>query len=212
MIVEQYQKLALRVDALQLRERLMVLVVSIVFLVFLADSLGFQPVFKQQQLLMQNIKEHELQLDLLRAQSSQLYENSALTKPAPVAELEQRLSGFGSKLQSRLDSMLSPDQATGILEQVITSEQGLVLNAVNATQTPLISLDDEAGGKGSIGDINSYEYELKLEGGYLETLSYLRALEALPWKFFWTGISFVVTEYPNASVDLELYTLGQARN
>jgi MSHA biogenesis protein MshJ len=50
--------------------------------------------------------------------------------------------------------------------------------------------------------------QLHLEGSYLATLRYLRALEALPWEFFWDGLHFEVIEYPTARVRLDIHTLG----
>ena len=212
MIGTQYQALAVRVDALQLRERLMLLIVSIVFLFFLVDSMGFQPVYKKQQLLLEDIKELELQLKVLHARSTQLYDDHTSERSIPLENLQQQLSNFGQKLRLRLDTMLPPDTATSVLEQVMTHEEGLTLNAVNTRQAPLTTIETGTGKEVVIDDISRHELELQLEGGYLETLYYLRALEALPYKFIWTSISFATTEHPNAIVDLEIYTLGQVGN
>ena len=209
MIGAQYQQITMRVDSLQLRERVLLLIVSIVMLYFLADSMGFQPIFKNQQLLLQDINDQGIQLEILRARSTQLYREPTDEQSIPIVELQQELTSFGNKLQLRLDSMLSPDKATSILEQVMTHEDGLTLNAVNTRLTSLTSIEADTGKSIVFEDINRYEIELQLEGGYLETLYYLRALEALPWRFFWTGITYVTTEYPKASVDLEIYTFGQ---
>ena len=56
--------------------------------------------------------------------------------------------------------------------------------------------------------IGRYTLELQLEGTYLGTLHYLKALEALPWKFFWESADFEIIDYPVAQITLELYTLG----
>ena len=56
--------------------------------------------------------------------------------------------------------------------------------------------------------INRYQMQLQLEGSYLATLRYLRALEGLPWKFFWEGVEYEVTEHPTARITIDLYTLG----
>lgn len=209
MIGAHYQNIVIRVDALQLRERVLLLIVSVVVLFFLADSMGFQPIYKKNQLLLHEVREREIQLDILRARSSQYFREPVSERSNPLDELQRELRGFGKKLQTRLDGMLSPDNATSILEQVMTHKEGLTLNAVNTRQTPLSSLDEGTGRSVVIDELSRYELDLKLEGGYLETLHYLRALEALPWKFFWTGITFAITEYPKAQIDLEIYTLGQ---
>lgn len=210
MIAAQYQKLAILVDALELRERVLLLIGSIVLLFFLVDRIGFQPAIQKQQLLLQGIKDQELQLDVLRAQFSQFYEEPVEEQPNTLALLHTELGSSNQNLQLQLDRMLSPDKATSILEQVMSHEEGLTLNAVNTRMTPLTSIDADTRYSQATNKINRYELELQLEGGYLETLDYLRALEALPWKFFWTGINFATTEHPKGNVELEIYTLGQA--
>jgi len=60
MIAARYQKLAILVDALQLRERVLLLIGSIVLLFFLVDKIGFQPAIQKQQLLLQGIKDQEM--------------------------------------------------------------------------------------------------------------------------------------------------------
>ncbi|NND89232.1 MAG: hypothetical protein HKN42_00110 [Granulosicoccus sp.] len=212
MIGAQYQHIALRVDALQLRERVMLLIVCVVLMVFLVDSMGFQPVFKKQESVLKDIQEKEHMLEVLRAKSSQLYSESTDEQSTPLVNLRKELSTFGQKLQFRLDSLLSPDKATSILQQVLTHENGLTLKAVNTRLAPLADTVQDGENSAAIDNINRYELELQLEGGYLDTLHYLRALEALPWKFFWSDITYATTQYPLANVDLEIYTLGQPRN
>ena len=212
MIGTKYQQLAIRVDALQLRERMLLLLVSIVLLFLLVDRIGLQPLFKQHQLLLQDIKDQGLQIEVLRARSSLINDETGSEPTIPLAKLQRELSSLGPKLQFRIDGMLAPDKAASILEQVISREEGLTLNAVYSRLTPLTSIEADTVRSMAIDNINRYELELQLEGGYLETLNYLRALEALPWKFFWSDITFAITDYPKASVNLEIYTLGQPGN
>jgi len=210
MIRAHYQHLALRVDALQLRERVLLLITSVVLLFFAADSMGFQPVIKKQESLLAEINEKELKLDVLRAQFSLFYREPDDEQTNPLALLHQELSIFAQKLDSQLGSLLSPDKATQILEQVVSDDGGLSLNAVSTRLIPQTSVETDTELGAAVEGINRYELKMQLEGNYLETLQYLRALEALPWKFFWSDIKFAVTEHPNASLDLEIYTLGQS--
>jgi MSHA biogenesis protein MshJ len=104
--------------------------------------------------------------------------------------------------------MLAPDRAAGILEQVLDQEAGLTLQSVTARSEPLTAADTGSREGAPPAGIGRYALELQLEGSYLATLRYLRALEALPWKFFWQGVAFEVIEYPRARITLDLYTLG----
>lgn len=198
-----------RVDALQLRERIMLLVAAVALVYFLVDSTGFQPVIEEHRSLLDEIEEKELRLDVLRARSSYAGGAPSDDLPSSLASMRRELSVSGERLQSRLDSMLSPDRAASVLERVMTEEDGLVLNAVSTRQVPLTSAPEEQGERTTLRDVDRYELELRLEGGYLATLRYLRALEALPWKVFWKSVTFVTTGYPTGQVDLDIYTLGR---
>ncbi|MCI0590119.1 MAG: MSHA biogenesis protein MshJ, partial [Gammaproteobacteria bacterium] len=53
---------------------------------------------------------------------------------------------------------------------------------------------------------------MEFEGGYLDTLDYLRKLEALPWAFFWDSVDFKVEKYPKALGSITVYTLSLDAN
>jgi len=50
--------------------------------------------------------------------------------------------------------------------------------------------------------------ELVIEGSYLDVLAYLRALESLPWRFYWKVLELQTTHYPTNRVRIELSTLS----
>jgi MSHA biogenesis protein MshJ len=50
--------------------------------------------------------------------------------------------------------------------------------------------------------------ELVIEGRYLDILDYLRALEALPWRFNWQSLQLDSSRYPLSRARIELSTLS----
>ena len=48
---------------------------------------------------------------------------------------------------------------------------------------------------------------LTLEGGYLDCLAYLQAVERLPWHMYWWRIEVEIGEYPMNDIVIELRTL-----
>jgi len=119
-----------------------------------------------------------------------------------------QLADLEEQLRDRLGTLLKPSQAVEVLEQVLGQEHDLKLIEVEAVSKPLTGLEFEGQMELAVSDIGRYELRLELEGSYLGTLRYLRALEALPWKFFWESVEYEVIEYPLARVTLQLYTLG----
>lgn len=45
-------------------------------------------------------------------------------------------------------------------------------------------------------------------GNYLDTVNYLKALEALPWGIAWESIDYQVNDYPLAEITIHLVTLS----
>lgn len=50
--------------------------------------------------------------------------------------------------------------------------------------------------------------EIVLQGGYLDMIAYMQALEALPVQLFWGAARLDAQQYPEARLTLTLYTLG----
>ena len=50
--------------------------------------------------------------------------------------------------------------------------------------------------------------ELELEGNYLDILTYMRSLEALPLHLYWRRLELATADYPKNRVRLELGTLS----
>jgi MSHA biogenesis protein MshJ len=112
---EQLKQLATRIDALQLRERALLLLAGIAIVFVLVDTFGLQSTYRQQQQSRQEIEDREQQLATLSARSqllfnpqgnasSQDYAQEHTRLQAEIAELEERLQG-------QLGVLLQPEQA-----------------------------------------------------------------------------------------------------
>ena len=47
-----------------------------------------------------------------------------------------------------------------------------------------------------------------LKGDYSSVFDYLKKIEALQWSVFWQDVKYSVDVYPQAVVDIHLYTLS----
>lgn len=207
---DQIQQLLDRVDALELRQRIMLLLICLAIMFLIMDTLAIQPAIKQQKVQRQAISDWELKLDVLRERAGMLPDHPANSSASRHADILARLNTLNAQIQEKMGGLLAPEQAVEVLKQVLEQEQGLSLVEVNAGSQSLT--DAELPGDDEIVDIgiNRYQMQLQLEGSYLATLRYLRALEGLPWKFFWEGVEYEVIEHPTARITLDLYTLGLA--
>lgn len=99
-----------------------------------------------------------------------------------------------------------------VLEQLLARTSRMTLHALRTlppeSVTPSDARPATATPEAPAAQIYKHGVELELGGTYLETLNFLQAVEALPWRFFWDRIEFTVQAHPEGRVKLTLYTLG----
>jgi MSHA biogenesis protein MshJ len=206
----QLQQWIDRVDALDLRERILLLAATVVVSFLIVDSLLLQPTLKAQQIAEERISNLETQLGALNQQANLLSYKSDEDPLASRSEtrdnLASELGELNTRILGQLGALVEPAQAARVLEQVLTGHRELKLKSLQASAESLSNLDVEkqSGGTG----LGRYQLEMVVEGRYLDLLHYLQELEAMPWKFFWQTVDFQMAEYPHAETRLQLYTLG----
>jgi MSHA biogenesis protein MshJ len=203
-----------RFDQLSLRERVIVLVAALLLIALIWDSTFMAPLDKERKSRMQ-------QIDALRAEISGLDQSiealvaqgaadpkpssdaTADTLRAEIKDIERRLAGVTSGL-------IAPKEMSHVLEQVLARASRMRLHGLRTLPPEGVVApgSDAAGAAAQSAQIYKHGVELDLSGSYLDTLYFLQALEALPWRFFWDRIEFTVEEYPRGRVKLRLYTLG----
>ena len=198
-----------RIDALELRERVLLLAATVAVLFLSVESVGLQPTLKAQQVAEERISELEMKLGALRQQAMLLsYKTDEDTLAARYQSrdtLAAELAALDARLVDQLGALVEPAQAADLLEQVLTRHRGLKITSLRASAEPLEAV---AGNADQAGKLGRYQLDLVLEGGYLDLMRYLEALESMPWKFFWQMVDFRVNDYPRAVSRLQLYTLG----
>ncbi len=53
-----------------------------------------------------------------------------------------------------------------------------------------------------------HRFEVVYVGSYFDNMAFLKAMEGLPWKFYWDRIEYQVDEHPKARISLVVETLS----
>ena len=200
-----------RIDALSLRERVLVLLAALALIAVLWDSLLMRPVERSR-------KHMEPDVAALRAEVERLH--VAITELAvqrggdPNAVLRARvqqertgISDLDRQLGGLTSALIAPEQMVQVLDQVLDRRKRLGLVALRSLPAePLASL---VPGEALPSQIYRHGVEIELDGTYLDLLDYLRALDQLQWRFYWQTLELDVTSHPRLRVKLTAYTLGQ---
>jgi len=203
-------------DALSLRERVLSLVAALAVIAALWNVALMNPLAAEQERKRERMSDLQSEIDSLNAQAQKIVERGSRNPDRrlrrSISALKEEIAELDERLSEITTGLIDPRDMPRVLEQVLTRETGLeLIRLQNRGSEPL--LDPRGKGAPSNGaeasaQIYRHELELVFRGRYLETLSYLRALDELPWRLFWRRLELDVVDWPTARVRIVVFTLG----
>jgi len=212
-------KIVEQIDGRILRERVLIFL-TLLAVVFVAWNFLVQAPFDRERKRLEaeagklTTEQHALEAHISTLTMA-MASDPAITKAkeirslnASVAEMEQRLSGLSQGL-------ISAEQLPKALEDVLqrtASVKLLQVRTLAATELQLTSVkSDPAGGtKPEIHGAGVYKHGvlIRVAGNYSQLIQLMTEIEALQWKFYWESLDYTVKEYPNAEIDIRVFTLS----
>jgi len=132
-----------------------------------------------------------------------------------LARTQQEMAKLDLQLQEKLRGLIAPQQMPSVLEAMLKQNANLQLTRVQSLGArPLVTKDhadnnqDEPGKTTPGVEVYRHGVEIEFTGSYLATLEYLKALQSLPWEFYWDAVKFDVEKYPMARVVVTVHTLS----
>lgn len=219
---EQWRQLAARFDALQPRERVLVLVGLVVGVALLFDALALQPLEARRK---------QLERQVAEARNNIKIAETVLTGQVPIVDpddvrrsyrnaLRQQLAEIDQHMQGLQRGLVPPERMAKLLEEMLSRSRGLQLLSlrtlpVQRFETPAAAPTGRAGDKTAKPapkdperTVYQHSFEITLQGSYFELHDYLTQLEKLPWQMFWGRISVRTEQYPRLRVTLTVQTLS----
>lgn len=229
---QYWQKLVLKIDALTLRERVIIFAMAAIFLMVIMNALFLEPQFARQKQLSGQLKVEQTLVSQIQAEMRQ----AIMVQNDPDAGTRARLNALkqeSSQMQTVLLDMqkglVSPDKMTLLLEDILKRDGKLrllslkTLSATNLLEpaaseskpnadknivSPPITAKSLAENQLPAGSVYKHGVEITIQGDYLDMLNYMAQLEAMPWQLFWGKAKLNVDEYPKATLTLTLFTLS----
>jgi MSHA biogenesis protein MshJ len=215
-----WERYSARIDAASLRERAMLFAAAALVLVTVLQSLFIEPQLREQRRLAAEQAQRQAESAKLQAELQKLVLSR---RNDPDVEARQRIAALRDELQSlngqiaeQQKKFTAPDQMRTVLEEMLARNRKLKL--VDLKTLPAATLSDAKAQEGSKGQGSAAErliyrhgLEVTLSGTYLDMLAYLSELEHLPTQMYWGSMDFSVSEYPNATLKLVVYTLSLDR-
>lgn len=211
----QIKALLEKFDALNERERGSIFMLFIVAIIFAFAEFVILPLDQENAnadkkvvVAEQKVRRLKNEIILLKAKSKKRKEITLKQKQALKLNLvNEQLENLDLRLKKNLHGLVQPKEMAKVLEVVLSQNTGLKLLSMKSLESkPLIPTNID--GKAEDFGIYHHGIIIKLKGSYLGTLSYLKAIEDLPWNFYWDILELNMSKYPVASVVIEVHTLS----
>jgi MSHA biogenesis protein MshJ len=227
--MEQIKVLMGRIDALSIRERGIIFAAIVIIMFAVWDSVFIQPQVNEERKVLADLQMKRAEQSVLNVKFQNLIKQQRgdvdVLNRERLAQLKQQLDEIESNVRASTNHLIPPGQMAVVLQTILNKSGGLQLTEIKGLgASPLLAPAVQHGqvpavvGSNTAAQVqpagggmdNAYKHGLliRLEGDYMATLEYLRALEALEWGFFWENLEYEVLEYPRASVVITLYTLS----
>jgi len=136
---QQWDKLAARVDALSVRERVLVAGACAALLIFILYSVLLTPLFARQQRLTDSLAQQQQQIATIDAEILQRISSSAIDPNAQErAELEkirQEVTRLGHTLRTTQAGLVAPERIVFLLERLLKQHARLKVESLKTLQT-----------------------------------------------------------------------------
>ncbi len=217
---ERIAKVRETIDRLSLRERMFLFAAGLVILGGVWEAALASPLDARKVQANQKMEALKTRLQTLDAALNRAATGMSEGMPAQLDQLtalRDRVAAGDQEVRVFTSDLVDPKQMRIVLEELLRRQSGLKLvSATNLPAKPLVegsaepSAEKDDGAKARPKEPQLYRHTLvlMLEGSYLECLSYLQAVERLPWHLYWSRIEFKEDGYPRNTIMLELRTLS----
>jgi MSHA biogenesis protein MshJ len=227
---QYWQQTVLKIDALTLRERVVIFAMVAILLIVLMNAMLIDPQFAKQKRLSSQVQAEQEKISLIQTEIRQAVRAQSDPDAAGRERLKALRHEAGQMQTALLDmqkGLVSPDKMTVLLEDIMRRDGRLRMlslktlpvstlaasisadgNTVDKTAAAASAAKNKADGASATGSVYTHGVEIVVQGGYLEMLDYVTRLENMPWQLFWGKAKLNVEEYPKASLTLTLFTLS----
>ena len=217
-----WAKLAAKIDALNRRERVMVLGAALVVVGALLNLLLLEPAAshkrKASDLIADNTAQIKAMQQKIDAMTGVSMADPDAAKKARLKELQTKLHGAEASMEKIRGRLVSPDKMPQLLESILHKNSQLKLITLKTLPAGGSLSDVQKNEKGSgeanaitsNGNLSLFRHgaEITIEGGYLDMLAYIEALEQLPSRLLWGGAVLAADASGTSRLTFTVYTLS----
>ena len=205
-----------RVDALTLRERLIIFSAGVTLLFIAWQTLIMDPLAGRARIAEQRLAQVREQMNAIDQVGAASSQDPAVKAALRNHALAERLAALDGELGSVAQGYVAPEHMSELLKSLLAEQHGLKL--VSLANLPVESLSQAPGAKPDAPPAEDdrgpflHPVEMVVEGDYASVVEYLRAVERLPWRIHWRKLELTSAEYPVNRVRLVIGALSLSRD
>ena len=218
---EQWRQLVARFEALQARERVLVLAAAVFGTALAYDALVLQSLEARKKRLTQQVAESRQNIkaadNMVKAQET-IVDPSAVKRSYREALVKQ-LAGIDQDIQGLQRGLVPPQRMAKVLEDMLAGSRGLQVMSLRTlpahrVETPGATPPAKGAKPVPVAPerrVYEHSFEIVLQGSYADLHEYLARLEKLPWRMFWGRLSVDTDNHPVLRVTLRVQTLSLSK-
>lgn len=211
---EQLRQWAASIDALSLRERLLILVTVSVALIFLWWNFYAQQVLAQTDTIVQKneILENQIQTTelALKAIQQQMQQGVFAREEGRHQRLQAEFEKVNQALEEKTLRLVEPDQMFELMQQLVYRKSGLQL--IELKRKSVSSVFEQATPDPDQPQIYRHTLLARFVGDFKSALAYIEGLQQQRSRLLWDKVSLKTKEYPKVQLDIELSTLSDSQH
>lgn len=192
----QLERLAARFNALAIRERALIFGSVLVAVLALFYLMALEPSLVQKRRLAGQLADAQKSVQTLLSLKTPA-EDPLAQRRAERDALRRQLADVDKTMAQIQRGLVPPERTAKLLEDVLRRSRGLQL--VSLRTLPVKRFDAASGASAESNaaqdaerQLYQHTFEMTVHGSYVELYEYLRMVEQLPWRLFWSRISVAV--------------------
>ncbi len=213
---QRLKAIAAKIDAMSLRERVMMFCAGAASIVFLLYSMMLNPLYARQTVLRAQISQQQniiagINTEITAAVQAYAADPDQANR-VQLNAVQADSAALGASLRAMQGGLIAPERIAPLLESILKSNGRLRM--VGLKTLPVTLLDGTPANAPAKPEaaklplLYRHGVEVAVRGNYLDMVDYMDALEAMPARLFWGKANLEVEAYPNARLTLTLYTLS----
>ena len=221
---DRLARLATRIDALTLRERVLLFAAVAASAVFAVVFFGLGPMIATQDMLRTRIVQQQNNLEGIDNEIREKVEAAQVDPDAPtrarILAARAQLDGLATSLRAMQNGLVPPERMAPLVDGILRANGRLQLvslrtlpvepvhGAAKPQAAPASATDEAQSADKQDALLYRHGVEVTVRGNYLDMIATMAALEAMPTQLFWGSAQLEAETWPASRLTLTLHTLS----